>query len=172
MGRSRVEGDFALSGGGFPLTRFSLAQPRAGGPTRGTATIAPMAVGDARLQLAPIRFTAAAGGATSIDTIASISGPFKDGRVDGLVVPINGRLTGGGGFAFGERCTPVSFRFLKAAGLRIGPTRLPLVPPAEPWSGASRAAAFRREPTSARPAWRGGLASPRSPLPPAVSASA
>jgi hypothetical protein len=87
-----------------------------------------MAAGDARLQLEPIRFTAGAGGATSIDTVASISGPFNDGRVDGLVVPISGRLTGGGGFSFGERCTPVSFRALRAAGLRLGPTRLPLCP--------------------------------------------
>ena len=125
--RARIDGQFALSGGGFPATRFSLAQAGVGGAISGEARVAPMAAGAARLELAPIQFAAAPGGFTRIETRALLSGPFNDGRVDGLSVPISGRV-GAGGFAFGEACTTVSFRALQAAGLRLGATTLPLCP--------------------------------------------
>jgi translocation and assembly module TamB len=123
----RVDGSFSLSGGGFPDTRFALSQTGPGQPVRGVGRIAPMSVRGARLALGDIRFTAAPGGATRLDTVATIDGPLADGRVSGLVVPVSGRF-GGGGFAFGERCTFVSFRALQTGGLRLGPTRLPLCP--------------------------------------------
>ncbi len=123
----RIDTDLALSGGGLPITRLSLTQPRAGAPIRGVAQVAPMAADGARLQLGRIAFTASGGGQTRIETTATLSGPFNDGRVDGLVLPINGRF-GGGGLAFGEGCTPVSFQSLRAGGLRLGRTRLPLCP--------------------------------------------
>ncbi|HEV2748168.1 MAG TPA: YdbH domain-containing protein [Allosphingosinicella sp.] len=126
--RARIDGDFALSGGGFPELRLSLDQPRPGAPIGGEAWLTPIAAGGARLQLAPVRFTAGGGGSTRIETVAVIDGPFGGGRVAGLVVPVSGRLTGDGGFAFGERCTPVGFRSLHAAGLTLGPARLPLCP--------------------------------------------
>ncbi len=126
-GAARVDTDFALSGGGFPLTRLSLAQARPGASIRGLAYIAPMLSDGARLQLTQVRFTAAPNGSTRIDTTALIDGPFNDGRVNGLLLPISGRF-GAGGFAFGERCTPVSFRSLQAAGLTLGATRLPFCP--------------------------------------------
>jgi translocation and assembly module TamB len=122
-----IDGDIGLSGGGFPDTRFSLNQPRPGDPIRGVGTIAPMAAGGARLALGPMRFSAAPGGTTSIDTVATLDGPFSGGRVAGLVVPIHGRF-GRGGFAFGEGCTTAAFRALQAGGLRLGPVRLPLCP--------------------------------------------
>ncbi len=142
-GRGRLVGDFALTGGGFPDTRISLAQGP-GGALRGMARIAPMAAGDARLQLAPVRFAAGAGGATRIDTVATMDGPIPDGRVEGLVVPVSGSV-GGGRFAFGDRCTPVSFRSLRTGSLQLGATRAPLCPvgPALLWSdgGAVRGGA-------------------------------
>jgi translocation and assembly module TamB len=126
-GAVRVDSDFALSGGGFPISRLSLAQPRAGAPIRGVAQIAPMAAAGARLQLGRIAFTAGPEGRTQIQTNATLSGPFNDGRVEGLVLPIEGRL-GSGGFAFGEACTAISFQSLQAGALRLGRTRLPLCP--------------------------------------------
>jgi hypothetical protein len=126
-GAARIDGTLSLEGGGFPSTRFSLRQPRAGGAVTGVGRIAAMAAGSARLALGEIRFTAAPGGATRIDTVADLGGPFNDGRVDGLVVPVSGRF-GGGGFVLGETCTQVRFRALKAGGLLLGPTSLPLCP--------------------------------------------
>jgi hypothetical protein len=123
---TRIDAEFALAGGGLPAMRFSLSQPRGSGELSGVGGIAPMAAGDARLELSPIRFVAGRN-STSIETTALLSGPFKDGRVEGLLVPISGTLANGG-FSFGERCTNVSFRSLRAAGLTLGATRLPLCP--------------------------------------------
>ena len=127
-GGARVDGDFALSGGGFPAIRLSLDQAGAGKPIRGVGRIAPMTVGASRLALGDIRFDAAPGGATRIATVATIDGPLSDGRVEGLVLPISGRLDGRGGFAFGESCVASRFQALRMGALRLGPTSLPLCP--------------------------------------------
>ena len=124
---TRIEGDLALAGGGFPGMRLRLDQMRPGAPIRGVARIAPLAAEGARLQLAEIRFTAGAGGATRVETAVTLSGPFNDGRVDGLSVPVSGRFAGGG-FAVGDTCTTLRFASLRAGGLRLGATRLPLCP--------------------------------------------
>lgn len=126
-GTARIDGEFGLTGGGFPATRLSLSQPNGNAPIQGTAVVAPFAAGDARIALAPIRFRAGAGGTTRIDTAAVLSGPFNDGYVRNLALPITGSF-GNGGFAFGERCVTASFESLRAAGLRLGRTRLPLCP--------------------------------------------
>ncbi|MBA3676840.1 MAG: YdbH domain-containing protein [Sphingosinicella sp.] len=126
-GAARIDGEFGLTGGGFPATRLSLSQPTGNAPIQGTAVIAPFAAENARIALAPIRFHAAAGGATQIDTAAVLSGPFKDGYVRNLALPVSGHF-GRGGFAFGENCVTASFESLKAAGLQLGRTRLPLCP--------------------------------------------
>ncbi len=126
-GLIRTDGDFALSGGGLPSARFTLRQARAGGAIQGTGTVAPLAAGSSRLALGTIRFVAEPSGATRIDTTAVIDGAFDGGRVQGLSVPIRGRLAGGG-FAFGESCAAASFRRLEVETLVLGPSRLALCP--------------------------------------------
>lgn len=123
-----VNGDFALSGGGFPDSEFHLSQAAPGGPVEGIGRVAPMAAGGARLALAPIHFMAAPNGRTSFRTIATLDGPFNGGRVTGLVLPLNGRFGGDGGFALGETCTAAGFRALQLQSLAVGPTRLSLCP--------------------------------------------
>lgn len=138
-GQLRLDGAFALSGGGFPDARFTVRQPRPDGRIEGFGRIAPVVAGDARLALGDIRFAIAPGGATRIQMSATIDGPFDGGRVEGLRVPVSGRIGGvGGGFAFGTGCAEASFRLLVAEGLLIGPTRLPLCPtgPALLWRSA------------------------------------
>ena len=126
-GLARIDANVTIAGGGLPTVRASLSQPRAGQPISGVAQVQAMRAGDASLRLAPIRFTAGGGGATRVETRALISGPVGDGQVTDLLVPISGELRGGG-FAFGERCTPIAFRSLEVSGLRLGATRLPLCP--------------------------------------------
>jgi hypothetical protein len=126
-GATVIDTDFSLSGGGFPNTRLSLSQPRAGAPIRGVARVAPMVANGARLQFDRIDFTAGGGARTEVRTVATLSGPFNDGRVDGLVIPISGSFAGGG-FVFGESCTQVGFQSLRASGLRLGRASLPLCP--------------------------------------------
>lgn len=125
--RLRTDGDFTLGGGGFPAARFTLRQARPGGAIEGVGRVAPMAAGGSQLALGEVRFTAAPDGTTRIDTLAVMSGAFRGGRVDGLAVPIRGRLAGGA-FAFGETCVPASFRRFQYQSLVLGPSRLPLCP--------------------------------------------
>ena len=130
----RTDGDFTLAGGGLPAARFTLRQARPGGPIQGRGRVAPMAAGGSQLALGEIRFTASPDGTTRIDTLAVVSGAFRGGRIDGLAVPIRGRLASGS-FAFGETCMPAAFRRFQFRGLVLGPSRLPLCPtgPALVW---------------------------------------
>lgn len=123
----RIDTDVALTGGGFPDARFTVSQPRGGGPMRGEGRIAPMAAGDARLAFGRIRLDAAPDGRTRFETVAEMSGPFDGGRIEGLRLPLSGSF-GGGGFAIGEACTPVRFRRLDYEGLRLDPAALTLCP--------------------------------------------
>lgn len=127
-GLTRLDGTLTLAGGGLPNLRLSLEQSRPGAPIRGIGRMAPYAAGNARLALAELRFSAAPGGMTSIETVARIDGPLPDGGVSGLVLPIAGRLFANGGLAFGERCAMLRFDALRTGSLRLGATRLPLCP--------------------------------------------
>ena len=120
-----IDGEIRLGGGGLPEARVALDQARPGGPLRGTARIAPMAAGGARLALGEISF-APSGHATRVWTVARIDGAFAGGRVAGLVVPIRARIERGGGFSVGETCTDIAFNALQSGCLRLGPTRLPV----------------------------------------------
>jgi translocation and assembly module TamB len=127
-GGVQIDGNFALSGGGLPAARFALDQSRPGGPISGSGRIAPYSAGGATLALGTLRFSAAPGGVTRIDTVATMDGPLSNGRVGGLTLPVSVRLDGRGGFAFDERCTAASFRFFTTGSLRLGPTRATLCP--------------------------------------------
>ncbi len=127
-GRLRIDGLIQMAGGGLPTGQVLLRQPRPGGPLNGVARIAPYSAGESRLALAPIRFSATAGGATEFDTVALLDAPFPDGRVAGLRLPLNGRLGAGGRFTVGQSCVVASWRFFQMGEFQFGPTRLPLCP--------------------------------------------
>ncbi|WP_165799669.1 YdbH domain-containing protein [Sphingomonas oleivorans] len=128
QGRARIDGNVALAGGGLPEARLSLRQARAGRPIRGEAAIAPYRAGDARLALAPISFSHDPLGGTRFTTRVTMDGPLGDGRVEGLSLPIEGRLGKGGRFLANPRCAPLDFARLRVAGMALGRTRLPLCP--------------------------------------------
>jgi translocation and assembly module TamB len=120
-----LDGDFRVSGGGFPEARFALRPD--GRAIRGRGRIAPMQAGGARLALGEISFAAGADGRTRFRTTALLDGPFSGGRVAGLSLPLTGRF-GRGGFALGETCVTAAFQALQLQNLRIGPSRLPVCP--------------------------------------------
>jgi translocation and assembly module TamB len=126
--RLRIDGNIAMNGGGLPNGRVSLRQPRNGAPMSGVAEFAPYAVGSSRLALAPIRFAGARDGSTQVSTVALVDGPFPNGRIQALRVPITGRFGQNGSLAVGTGCAVVSFNYLQSAALKIGPTRLPVCP--------------------------------------------
>ena len=114
-----LDGEVALTGGGFPDARFYLV--RADGVIHGNGRIAPMIAGDARLALGEIAFTTGPDGRTAFRTTALLDGPFRGGRVRGLAVPVSGRF-GAGGFALGEGCVAAAFQALQVQSLGIGPS--------------------------------------------------
>lgn len=128
LGGLRVDGDIEMAGGGLPQGRVSLRQPRAGAPMSGVAEIAPYSANGQRLALTPIRFGPGPGGSTALRTVAQLNGPFPDGRVQALRLPINGQIGRGGNFAFGTSCAVVTFNFLQMKALQLGATRLPVCP--------------------------------------------
>jgi hypothetical protein len=127
-GGLRIDTDIEMAGGGLPSGRVSLRQPRPNAPMSGVAELAPYTVNGTRLALAPIRFGPGPSGSTALSTLAQLDGPFPDGRVQALRIPISGRIGKGGSFAFGTSCAVVSFNYLRTGVLQLGPTRLPVCP--------------------------------------------
>ena len=127
-GALRIDSDIQMGGGGLPNGRVSIRQPRPGAPINGVAEIAPYSAGGARLTMAPIRFADVGGGTTRVSTAAQLDGPFPNGRVQALRVPIEGHIGRGGSFAFGTACEVVSWNALRTGPLQLGPTRLPVCP--------------------------------------------
>jgi translocation and assembly module TamB len=126
--RLRIDGLIETAGGGLPTGQILLRQPRSGAAMSGLARFAPYRVGSSRLALDPIRFQASASGATDFSTAAVLDGPFPDGRVQGLRLPLNGRLGPGGAFSVGRGCLVASWRLFQYDALQLGPTRLPICP--------------------------------------------
>ena len=124
----RIDSNIQMAGGGLPSGRVTLHQASLGAPISGVADLAPYTVNGSRLALEPIRFGPGPGGTTALNTLAQLDGPFPDGRVQALRVPINGRIGRGGAFAFGTSCAVVSFNYLKTGSLQLGSTRLPICP--------------------------------------------
>ena len=124
----RIDGAIEMGGGGLPSGRVILSQPRPGGPLSGVADLAPYSAGGERLALAPIRFGPGPNGSTALSTVALLDGPFPQGRVKALRLPIEGHLGPRGGFAVGTACAVVSFDYLQMSTLQLGATRLPVCP--------------------------------------------
>jgi hypothetical protein len=57
-----------------------------------------------------------------------LDGPFEDGRVRALRVPLTGRFGSRTGLAFGTACAEISWAQLQFRALQLGPTRLPVCP--------------------------------------------
>jgi hypothetical protein len=127
-GGLRIDGNIETTGGGLPNARMALRQRRAGAPMSGVADIAPYSVNGTRLALTPIRFGPGPGGSTALSTVAQLDGPFPNGRVRALRLPITGQIGSGGSFAFGTSCAVVSFNYLQTGSLQLGATRLPICP--------------------------------------------
>jgi hypothetical protein len=127
-GGLRIDGNIEMAGGGLPSGRVTLRQPRVGAPMSGVADLAPYSANGQRLAFTPIRFGPGPGGSTALSTVAQLDGPFPNGRVQALRLPIQGRIGRGGSFAFGTACAVVSWNYFQMSSFQLGATRLPVCP--------------------------------------------
>lgn len=124
----RVDGALITSSGGLPTARVTLAQASPGAPVRGVVTVQPYAASGARLALAPVSFSATPGGATRIDTRATLSGPLGDGRVEALALPLSLLWNGRDRLLFNSGCAPLAWSRVAIGGVTLDPARLRLCP--------------------------------------------
>ncbi len=125
FGPVEMGGRVTLGGGGLPQAAITLAQGPGG--LSGRAVIQPYAAGGARLALTPVEFSALGGASTRVTTIATLSGPLGNGRVDALRLPIDARWRGRA-VAVNTSCAPVAWQRLAVSGLVLDATRLILCP--------------------------------------------
>lgn len=126
-GRPLIDGTLTVAGGGLPQLAAVLRQ-QPGSPLSGIATIAPYRAGNAALALGPVRFATAPGGAIRWVGLAALSGPFGNGRIDDLRLPLDLRWDGSGGIVLNPACTPLALARLQLSSLVLGATRTTLCP--------------------------------------------
>ena len=120
----RLDGRIDLAGGALPTL-----DARVSGRTVLIA-MQPYAAGPARLALTPVTVRRGAAG-TSVRTVATLSGPLGEGRVDDLTLPIDLRLSGGG-LALDPACVPLDWRQVAVSGLVLARGGVRLCPLAGP----------------------------------------
>ena len=121
----RVDGRITTGGGTLPALDVRLDQSVAGAPVDGMARLSPYAAGGARLTMTPLTFRST-GAVTRFATVATLDGPLGSGRVEGLTMPLAGRIDTRGSFVLGEGCTPLSFRALNVGSITLASSRIGL----------------------------------------------
>lgn len=127
-GRLTLGGSLRLAGGGFPEAAIRLEQDERGGALSGQIFMEDYKAGGARLGLTPVRFVASGRGDSRFTTLLSLSGPLPGGALEGLTVPIEGRVSPAGHVQINDSCTPVGFAAAKYQSLSLGRGRLQLCP--------------------------------------------
>lgn len=120
-----VQGAWRFGGGDLPTGSLELDR-RADGSVSGFARFEPYAAGGARLALQPVRFSGGADGALRFATLAELSGPVGDGRVERLRVPVEGGLTATGVLALNGGCRRIAADRIDVSGLRLAAPALDL----------------------------------------------
>lgn len=124
-GAWRLDGRLTTGGGDLPAFDVRLTQARAGDPVAGAVQLSPYQAAGARLALPVLRFAVEKGHARFAGAV-QIDGPIGSGRIEGLTLPLIGRIDPRGGFALGEACTPLAFRSLAVGGMALQPARITL----------------------------------------------
>lgn len=121
-----LNGELRVAGGGAPTLVATAVQRRASAPRQITVAMAPYAAGGARLAMTPVSIDQR-GTAIRATTRASVSGPLADGHVDGAIMPLDVRWSGGA-ITINPACTPLSVERIATGGLVLRGTRVRLCP--------------------------------------------
>uniref|UniRef100_UPI0035B4D661 intermembrane phospholipid transport protein YdbH family protein n=1 Tax=Novosphingobium sp. TaxID=1874826 RepID=UPI0035B4D661 len=129
-GLPRISGNVLTGGAGLPQLHGRIE--RHGDGTAGARfTMAEYVAGDTRLSLPSLVLAQTRGGELGFSGRAELSGAVPDGRIDRLVVPLDGNWSARRGLSAWRSCTPLSFRSVKLANLTLDPRQLTLCPGAD-----------------------------------------
>lgn len=120
-----ASGRWTFGGGDLPTGSVSLDR-RGDGSINGLANLDSYQAGEARLVLAPVRFSGDRGGLLRFATRADLSGPLVGGRIERLSVPLNGFLAPTGALALDGGCSRVTAQRISVAGFRVGQSAIDL----------------------------------------------
>jgi translocation and assembly module TamB len=124
-GALSLAGRASLSGGGLPDMNARFARTAGGGFT-GVLDSSPYRAGDAALALTALRFAVDRNGSGSFSTALGLSGAFAGGRVDGLAMPISGRIGSWQRLSIDPGCRDLNYRALDISNLSLNAQRLRL----------------------------------------------
>ena len=129
-GGTMLSGNLLSDGPGLPHIEGRFER-RGGGGGLASLVLAPYRAGDAMIALPELKLVQLPGGAIGFAGRALLSGALPGGRVDNLVVPIEGNWSAARGLAALRRCTPVRFDSLRISGLTLAGQSLTLCPGSE-----------------------------------------
>lgn len=115
----RIDGTFALRGGGLPEALVRLSQKEGDARIHGVGFLQPYAAMGASLALSNVVFALGERGGT-MRTFATLSGPLPGGRIDRLALPLDARWRDGS-LTLNPGCVPVRFERIAAAGAVLAP---------------------------------------------------
>lgn len=123
----RLWGNVATGGPGIPRIEGRIAR-EARGRTTARLRMAEYAAGDSRLALPELVLVQERGGAIGFSGQARLSGPLPGGRIESLVVPLDGTWSQAKGLAAWRRCTPLRFASFRLASLELDRRELTVCP--------------------------------------------
>ncbi len=126
-----IAGNLLSDGPGLPQIegRFERRGNTAfGGGGIASLVLAPYRAGDAMIALPELKLVQLPGGAIGFAGRALASGALPGGRVENLVLPIEGNWSAAGGLSALRRCTPVRFDRLSISNLTLAGQSLTLCP--------------------------------------------
>jgi hypothetical protein len=125
-GGPRLAGYVRTGGAGLPVIEGQVEKRGSGAEAR--LTMREYRAGDTRIALPELRLVQERGGAVGFAGRAALSGVLPGGRVENLVLPIEGTWSEGRGLAVWRRCTPVRFDSFAIANLKLDARSLTLCP--------------------------------------------
>ena len=123
----RLTGNLRTGGEGLPHLAGQIER-RPGGAIEARLTMAPYRAGDAAIALPRLVLVRRADGAVGLGGRALISGALPGGRVERLVLPIDGNWNARRGLALWRGCTVLRFDSLRYASLTLDGRALTLCP--------------------------------------------
>lgn len=125
-GGPRLAGQFRTGGAGLPRIEGMLERRDSGAEAR--LAMREYHAGSTRIALSELRLVQGRGGAIGFGGRAVLSGALPDGRIENMVLPIDGNWSPARGLAAWRRCTAVKFDRLVYANVSLNAQGLTICP--------------------------------------------